>query len=159
MDALGLWITVLGTLLTAIGTSVTLLQARKVRKYRSQIAFDLRKLRLSEVQGDLRDALNEVRKLITPLVPIEQLKRGQDERLILHRIQSRIDNALNFMDLSGGDADIRGKISQAQLALRDYQKATSPEQQQENLQRHHELIPNAISLCRQRIMHLDQERR
>ncbi|NBC15857.1 MAG: hypothetical protein GVY18_00925 [Bacteroidetes bacterium] len=159
MDALGLWITVLGTLLTAIGTSVTLLQARKVRKYRSQIAFDLRKLRLSEVQGDLRDALNEVRKLITPLVPIEQLKRGQDERLILHRIQSRIDNALNFMDLSGGDADIRGKISQAQLALRDYQKATSPEQQQENLQRHHELIQNAISLCRQRIMHLDQERR
>ena len=159
MATLALWVTIISAILTAIGTGVTLFQARRVRKYRSQIAFDIRKLRLSEVRDYLRHAQDEARKLITPLIPIKQLRRGQDELLILHRIQSSIDNALNFMDLSGGDADIREKVVQAQAALRDYQKTASSEEQQEKLQRHHELIQDAISLCRQRIMHLDRERR
>jgi hypothetical protein len=52
-------ISIIGTLLTAIGTAVTLWQASKVRRYRQQIAFDLRKIHLSEVRELLRGAQDE----------------------------------------------------------------------------------------------------
>ncbi|WP_231880450.1 hypothetical protein, partial [Alcanivorax sp. HI0083] len=57
-------ITIAGTVLTAIGTGVTVWQASKVKSYRDQIAFDLRKLHLSEVAELLKRAQDEGRKLL-----------------------------------------------------------------------------------------------
>ena len=64
-DNLELIITIGGTVLTAIGTGVTLRQASRVKAYRDQIAFDLRKIHLSEVGELLRRAQDEGRKLLS----------------------------------------------------------------------------------------------
>lgn len=151
MDALGLWITIFGTILTAIGTAVTVWHAVRVRNYREQIAFDLRKIRLSETREHLRRAQDESRRLLTPLKP---LRRGADEAAIIHAIQVNIDNALNLLNMGGSDADVRRTIVDAQNALRGFQEG--PDRDRQELARHYDLIQDAISLCRERIVKLDQ---
>lgn len=66
-------ISIIGVVLTAIGTGVTLWQASQVRKYRDQIAHDVRRIRLAEIVETLRLAQAETRKIITPLT---QARRG-----------------------------------------------------------------------------------
>ncbi len=152
------WIAIIGTVLTAIGTTVTLIQARRVRRYREQIAFDLRKIRLSEVAGHLRRAQDEGRKLIAPIQ--KKLRRGIDDLTIVSDIQFSIDSALGLIALVGSDADIRDTILKAQEALRNYQDPASTETSKEkNIQKHYRLIQDAISMCRGRIVKLEVEAR
>lgn len=47
-------ITWIGTMLTAIGTVVTVWQAEKVKCYKEQVAFGLRKISISEAGEILR---------------------------------------------------------------------------------------------------------
>jgi hypothetical protein len=65
IDNLEMIITIAGTCLTALGTAVTIWQALKVKAYREQIAFDLRKIHLSEIGELLRRAQDEGRKLLS----------------------------------------------------------------------------------------------
>src|SRR5882724_116660 len=85
---------------TAIGTAITLWQASKVRRYRQQIAFDLRKIHLSEVRELLRGAQDEGRKLLSH---VQQLNRGKSVLAITDNIQAYIDRSLNLLHLSGPD--------------------------------------------------------
>ena len=97
-------ISIIGTLLTAIGTAITLWQASKVRRYRQQIAFDLRKIHLSEVRELLRRfAQDEGRKFLSH---VQQLNRGKNVLAITDNIQAYIDRSLNLLHLSGPDSDI-----------------------------------------------------
>ena len=141
-------LTLIGTVLTALGTGVTLFEAWRVRTYREQIALDLRKIRLSEVADHLRSAQDGARQLVTP---IEELKRGRGEREAIHRVQSAIDNALNLLNISGDDSDVRDKIVDAQNSLRSFQNADPGDEKDQAISKHHSEIQEAISLCRERI--------
>ncbi len=147
-----LTITIIGTLLTAIGTGVTLFQASKVKTYRDQIAFDLRKIHLSEVGEALKRAQDEGRKLLTQM---QQLNRGKSFILITESIQGHIDNSLNLLHLNGPDKDLREKIIDIQTQLRDFQNNSDEKQKKVCASNMHALIQDSISLCRERVSNLE----
>ncbi|MEJ1364539.1 MAG: hypothetical protein RPU42_05490 [Candidatus Sedimenticola sp. (ex Thyasira tokunagai)] len=143
--------TIIGTLLTALGTGVTIWQAKKVKKYREQIAFDLRKIRISEISEHLKRAQDEGRKLLTQ---VQQLNRGKSEIAITEIIQGHIDNSLNLLPLSGADDDIRQKINNIQTKLRNFQNAR-PDDKSECASDMHSHIQESVSLCKERVGNLE----
>lgn len=84
----------IGTILTAIGTAVTLWQAAKVKSYRDQVAFDLRKMSISEAGKILRRGQEGCRKLL------KSDGRGQSTINICDSVQERLDQALNRCNYS-----------------------------------------------------------
>lgn len=145
------WVTIIGTILTAIGTGVTLWQANKIEKYKTRIAFDLRKIHISEISEYLKRAQDEGRKLVST-----HNTRGKKESDATDSIQSYIDRSLNLLPLNGNDQDIREKITNVQSKLRDFQNAL-PDDKPENASAMHTTIQESVSLCRQRLTNLDQE--
>lgn len=143
--------TIIGTLLTALGTGVTIWQARKVKKYREQIAFDLRKIRISEISEYLKRAQDEGRKLLTQ---VQQLNRGKSEIAITEMIQGYIDNSLNLLPLEGSDNDIRQKINDIQTKLRNFQNA-NPGDKSTCASDMHTHIQESVSLCKERVGNLE----
>lgn len=145
-------ITVAGTILTAIGTGVTLWQASKVKAYREQIAFDLRKIHLSEVGELLKRAQDEGRKLLSQ---VQQLNRGKSIITITDSIQSYIDKAVNLIHLSGPDADLRSQILDSQTKLREFQRTQDEEEKKQCVSDMHALIQDSISMCGERVSNLE----
>jgi hypothetical protein len=141
-------ISIIGTLLTAIGTAVTLWQASKVRRYRQQIAFDLRKIHLSEVRELLRGAQDEGRKLLSH---VQQLNRGKSILTITENIQAYIDHSLNLLHLSGPDSDLREKILSAQTHLRGFQNSSNENEKRQCVSDMHAVIQDTISLGQERV--------
>ena len=144
-------ITIIGTILTCIATTITIIQAIKVKSYKDQITFDLRKIHLVEITDSLKRAQEEGRKLITQFDP---LNRGKNITSISENIQGYIDNALNFIHLKGSDTDIRDKIIEAQLKLRNSQKADKQEVRRDCVSEMHTYIQEAISLSKERVVTL-----
>ncbi|WP_048608557.1 MULTISPECIES: hypothetical protein [Providencia] len=151
-DNLELIITIGGTALTAIGTGVTLWQASRVKAYRDQIAFDLRKIHLSEVGELLRRAQDEGRKLLSQ---VQQLNRGKSMISIADDIQSYIDKSLNLLHLNGPDSDIRNKIIGSQEKLRNFQTTQDVDEKKQCVSDMHTLIQDSISMCKERISNLE----
>ena len=145
-------ITIGGTILTAIGTGVTLWQASKVKAYREQIAFDLRKIHLSEVSELLKGAQDEGRKLLSQ---VQQLNRGKSIIPITDSIQSYIDKSVNLIHLNGPDADLRNQILESQTKLRDFQRTEDSEEKKQCVSDMHALIQDSISMCKERITNLE----
>ena len=145
-------ITISGTILTAIGTGVTLWQASKVKAYREQIAFDLRKIHLSEIGEFLRRAQDEGRKLLSQ---VQQLNRGKSMISITDDIQSYIDRSLNLLHLSGPDTDLRKRILESQEKLRDFQQTDDPDEKKRCVSDMHIIIQDSISMCKERISTLE----
>ena len=145
-------ITILGTILTAIGTWVTLWHASKVKGYREQIAFDLRKIYLSDVSEILKRAQDEGRKLLTQ---VQQLNRGKSMIIITDNIQSYIDKSVNLLHLSGPDSDIRSQILEAQTQLRDFQNTEDADAKKQCVSDMHALIQDSISMCKERASNLE----
>lgn len=145
-------ITIVGTSLTAIGTGVTLWQASKVKAYRAQIAFDLRKIHLSEVSELLKRAQDEGRKLLSQ---VQQLNRGKSVLTITDSIQSYIDKSVNLLHLSGPDSDLRGRILESQEKLRGFQKTKDVEEKTQCVSDMHSLIQDSISMCKERVSNLE----
>ena len=143
--------TIVGTLLTAIGTGVTIWQAKKVKKYREQIAFDLRKIRITEISEYLKRAQDEGRKLLTQ---VQQLNRGKSEMAITEAIQGYIDNSLNLLPLKGTDYDIREQIINIQTKLRAFQNANANDKSicASDMHTH---IQESVSLCKERVGDLE----
>lgn len=145
-------ITIIGTVLTAIGTGVTLWQASRVKKYRKQIAFDLRKIHLSEIGELLKRAQDEGRKLLTH---VQQLNRGKGIIKITESIQGYIDKSLNLLPLSGPDTDVRNQILSVQTQLRDLQNAEDDDVKKQCVSEMHTLIQDSISLCKEMVSNLE----
>ena len=142
--------TIIGAILTTIGTSVTLWQASKVKKYRIQIAFDLRKIHISEIAELLKRAQDEGRKLLTS---VQQNNRGKSEIVITETIQGYIDTSLNLLPLSGLDSDIRDQISNVQTRLREFQNADA-NNKSNCASELHAYIQDSVSLCKDRVSDL-----
>lgn len=149
---LELTLTVAGTVITVIGTVVTIWQALKVKAIRKQIAFDLRKIHLSEVGEFLRRAQDEGRKLLTH---VQQLNRGRSTISITNEIQSNIDKSLNLLHLTGPDSDLRDQILSSQDKLREFQKTEESDAQKQHASDMHTIIQDAISMCKERVSNLE----
>jgi hypothetical protein len=149
---LELTLTAAGTVITVIGTVITIWQALKVKAIRKQIAFDLRKIHLSEVGEFLRRAQDEGRKLLTH---VQQLSRGKSTISITSEIQSNIDKSLNLLHLTGPDSDLRGQIISSQEKLREFQKTDDSEAQKQYASDMHTLIQDSISMCKERVSNLE----
>lgn len=149
---LEMFITIVGTILTAIGTGVTLWQASKVKAYRRQIAFDLRKIRLAEVGDLLKRAQDEGRKLLSQ---VQQMNRGKSIITITDSIQSYIDKAVNLIHLGGPDTDLRKKILGAQIKLREFQHFQNEHEKRQCVSDMHTFIQDSISMCVERISNLE----
>lgn len=78
-------LTWIGTVLTTIGTLVTLWQAGKVKKYKDQVSFDLRKLSISEAGEILRRGQEDCRKLL------KSGSRGQNTANVCDLVQEKLD--------------------------------------------------------------------
>ena len=106
-------LTWIGAGLTAIGTFVTLLQAARVKKYKDQVAFDLRKLSISEAGEILRRGQEDCRKLL------KSGGRGQSPVNICDSVQERLDQALNRFNQKNHDQDIKNKLISANGLLHE----------------------------------------
>lgn len=139
--------TTIGAILTAIGTVVTLWQASKVKKYGIQIAFDLRKIHISEIAEILKRAQDESRKLLTS---VQQNNRGKNEIIITGVIQGYIDTSLNLLPLYGLDGDIRDQVTNMQTRLRSFQNADE-NNKSDCASELHTHIQDSVSLCKDRV--------
>ncbi|CCN70544.1 hypothetical protein [Vibrio nigripulchritudo] len=138
------FVTWLGTGVTLLGTGVTLWQARKVKKYRDQVAFDLRKISIAEAGEALRRALEDCRKLLTSTAS----NRGQSNANICNSIQERIDIATDRFNQKDFDNDIKEKLKQATQTLHTVRGSTTTSNSVNQL---HTSIQEAVVLCNERI--------
>lgn len=132
----------IGTILTAIGTFVTLWQAGKVKSYREQVAFDLRKISLSEAGEFLRRAQEDCRKLL------KSGSRGQSHANVCDSIQEKLDQTLNRFSQKDHEQDIKEKLTQANSILH---KIRGSEDIDQNSSLLHVVIQDAITSCNERI--------
>lgn len=139
-------ITWVGTILTAIGTAVTLWQAGKVKRYKDQVAFDLRKISISEAGEILRRGQEDCRKLL------KSGGRGQSMTNICDSVQERLDHALNRFNQKEQDLDIREKLSSAHALLHEVRQGNNASQNSNNL---HIVLQEAIQLCNERLMEIN----
>ncbi|PQJ55353.1 hypothetical protein BTO01_23240 [Vibrio jasicida] len=137
-------LTWIGTIVTLIGTGVTLWQASKVKEYREQVAFDLRKISIAEAGEALRRALEDCRKLLKSTAT----NRGQSNANICDSIQERIDIATNRFNQKDFDNDIKEKLKQANQTLHIVRGSSSSPQSVNQL---HVNIQEAVVLCNERI--------
>ena len=135
-------VTWIGTILTAVGTLVTLWQAGKVKRYRDQVAFNFRKISISEAGEILRRAQEDCRKLL------KSGSRGQSNSNVCDSIQEKIDHALNRFTQKDHDQDIKEKLNQANSILHKIRGAESIDVNSSSL---HVVIQEAITSCNERI--------
>ena len=136
----------IGTMLTAIGTAVTLWQAVKVKRYKNQVAFDLRKLSISEAGEILRRGQEDCRKLL------KSGGRGQSIANICDSVQERIDQAMNRFNQKSQDEDIKEKLNSANALLHEVRQENNTNQNSSNL---HVAFQEAIQLCNERLMEIN----
>lgn len=139
-------VTWIGTILTTIGTVVTLWQARKVKEYKDQVAFDLRKISISEAGEILRRGQEECRKLL------KSSCRGQSTTNICDSIQEKLDHAINRFNQKQHDIDIKAKLTDANSILH---KIRIGDNLNENLGPLHIIFQEAITLCNERISEIN----
>ncbi len=140
------FITWVGTILTAIGTAVTLWQAKKVKRYKDQVAFDIRKISISEAGELLRRGQEECRKLL------KSGGRGQSITNICDSVQERLDQAMNRFNQKSQDQDIKEKLSLANTLLHEIRLGNNTSQNSSAL---HVSIREAIQLCNERLMEIN----
>lgn len=139
-------LTWLGTILTAIGTVVTIWQAAQVKKYKDQVAFDLRKISISEAGELLRRGQEDCRKLL------KSGGRGQSNVNICDSIQEKLDQALNRFSQKEQDKDIKNKLINASSLLH---KVRAGDDLSENSGKLHGLFQESIISCNERIREIN----
>lgn len=138
-------ITWIGTMLTAIGTVVTVWQAEKVKCYKEQVAFDLRKISISEAGEILRRGQEDCRKLL------KSGGRGQSITNICDSIQERLDQAMNRFNQKSKDIDIKEKLISANALLHEVRQGNNISMNCSSL---HLVFQEAIQLCNERLMEI-----
>lgn len=139
-------ITWIGTILTAIGTVVTLWQAGKVKRYKDQVAFDLRKISISEAGEILRRGQEDCRKLL------KSGGRGQSTTNICDSVQERLDQAMNRFNQKSQDMDIKEKLTLANGLLHEVRQGNNTSQNSSDL---HVVFQEAIQMCNERLMEIN----
>lgn len=138
-------LTWIGTVLTTIGTLVTLWQAGKVKKYKDQVSFDLRKLSISEAGEILRRGQEDCRKLL------KSGSRGQNTANVCDLVQEKLDQALNRFNQKGRDQDIKNKIISANSLLHEIRSGQDVNNKSGEL---HIIFQEAVLLCNERLMEI-----
>ncbi|UAA39128.1 hypothetical protein KIH87_01810 [Paraneptunicella aestuarii] len=139
-------ITWLGTVITAIGTAVTLWQAYKVKRYKDQVAFDLRKISISEAGEILRRGQEDCRRLL------KSGSRGQNITNICDSVQERLDQAMNRFNQKSQDSDIKEKLSLANNLLHEVRLGNKTSRNSSDL---HVAFQEAIQLCNERLTEIN----
>lgn len=134
-------ITLLGTILTAIGTGITIYQVSRVRKYKEEIHRDVLKVNTFEAIDILKIIQSESRKILF----VSQNKfRGAHVDEILQSIQKNIDDVLLLLD-PDNNTDIVNKINDAQKKLISFRSAQNNDQKLELISDFYYSIQNIIS--------------
>lgn len=147
------WVSILGTILTAIATVITVATAFRTRKYRDQVKFDIRKINLAGAIDNLKRAQDEIRKLPTNQ---DSTIRGIRITEVIKEIRSRFDFAMGVLAFEGPDSDIRKILTKAQNELNSYEvsfnnNALEP-QRVFDLQT---LMQDAVSISNSRVFQLE----
>lgn len=111
-------LTIVGTVVTLVGTGVTVWQASKAREYKEQIKFDVRKINLASVSERLKRAQEEIRRLPTSS---QSTARGVRPNELIKNTREHFDVALGTLDANGPDASARTKLVAAQNNLNSYE--------------------------------------
>nr|WP_320048926.1 hypothetical protein [uncultured Desulfuromonas sp.] len=111
-------VTMVGAVITLLGMAITIWQASQARDYKNQIKFDIRKINLSNVAERLKRAQDEIRRLPTTA---QGVLRGVKPVEIIQKIREQFDIALNTLDATGPDSDIRALIVEGQRKLNSYE--------------------------------------
>lgn len=136
-------ITIIGTVLTAIATFVTIYYSFVVRKYKKEILADINRVNFIKVSEILKNIQNETRKLLYPKSP---LTRGRKNDEVITAIQKYIDESLAIINLDEGDGNLRQKIIDAQQILRKFIK--SDNNKEELISDFHSITQNCISIAK-----------
>lgn len=143
---IALIITVIGTILTAIGTFYTLYQSGRIKKYKKEILEELNRINLIQVSELLKNAQAETRKL---LYPDSQIARGTNLIEVINSIQKSIDDSLSLVNLDDKDKVLRNKIIDSQKKFRDYNSNPNNQMaQEEYILEFHILLQECISIAR-----------
>ena len=142
---ISLTITIIGTVLTAIGTFVTLYQSARVKRLKNEILEDVNRVNLVEVYELLKSAQIDTRKI---LFPSSQIARGSKVDEVISSIQKNIDESLCLINLDEKDRDLRTKVINAQTKLRDYSKGSGVTYKENCINEFHILLQDSISLTK-----------
>ena len=86
-------ISIIGVVLTAIGTFVTLYNTAKAKKYRDEIREDRQKIFLIDFKSLLISTRNECKKITTPVL---KQQRGFDPQKTLDELQNLVDKMKEY---------------------------------------------------------------
>lgn len=111
-------VSIVGTVVTLLGTAITIWQTTQARSYKNQIKFDIRKINLVNVNERLKRAQDEIRRLPTSS---QSMPRGIRPNELIQKIREQFDIALSNLDATGPDAAIRGLLVQGQDNLNAYE--------------------------------------
>lgn len=112
------WVMICGTVVTTIGTVVTIVSALRVKSYKDQIKFDIRKINLSGAINQIQRAQDKIRQFPTASANIP---RGLKVKDLIQGIRSKFDSAIGVIAREGPDSDIREILTNAQEALNEYE--------------------------------------
>lgn len=118
-------VTWIGTIITIIGTGITIWQAALARSYKNQIRIDIRKLSILRSAERLRRALDFIRKLPSKS---SSVPRGAKPESLVEPVKECFDEVLGVLPVGGEDKDIREKVQEAQTHLTTYETALSTQQ-------------------------------
>lgn len=86
-------ISIIGVILTAIGTFITIYNTAKAKKYRDEIREDRQKIFLIDFKSILISTRNECKKITTPVL---KQQRGFDPQKSLDEIQNLVDKMKEY---------------------------------------------------------------
>lgn len=111
-------ITIGGSIITLLGTAITIWQTLQAKSYKDQIIIDTRKIKLNLVIESLKKAQHEIRDFPTS---INQLPRGMKFNELIKKTREHFDAALGTLELSGPDGKTRELLGEAQKKLNSYE--------------------------------------
>lgn len=111
-------IAIVGAVVTVLGMIITIWQASQVRRYKSQIKSDIRKIDLTNIIDQLKRALEDIRRLPTST---ELPTRGIRPKELIHKTRGHFDLALGTLGVNGPDASVREILAEAQSKLNSYE--------------------------------------
>lgn len=139
---------------TLVSMVLTIWMASRVKKVKSQIALDIRRVNLAHASRSIEKTLGDIRKLqVTPL----SNARGRGRLSSLDIIQGHFDTALMQVDLDGPDADIRSLISDAQVKLQALRNESEQEKCDQLISEIQSLVQDTVSKLNGRYLRLDEK--
>lgn len=135
-------LTWLSSIITVISMLITIWQACKVKTYKQQVLFDLRKIAIYEAGEYLRRAQEDCRKLL------HSSRRGQNDLKACDMIQEYIDRARNRFNQKNSDIDIKQLLDKINQELRCIRGSSG------SFDKLYEYLQAVTMLCSERIIEI-----